>query len=123
MGCLKLTVSCPKLTLGSQFTVKELRKCLEELRKYGTPYLLGLKKLSRSQFLKTQLSRSLTITLVDCPSMKLTLTREGAYSTKKFQQKCVNEESSTERLSYNRQIQRKFSTVMSRLESMLIRQD
>ena len=47
----------------------------------------------------------------------------GGFQTKRFRQNCVNEESSTERCSYNRRVKQILSPVMPRPESMLITQD
>ena len=55
------------------------------------------------------------------PSIKLILSQWGGLSNLEVSTKCVSEESSTEHRTYNHQVQRIFSTVMSRPESMLIR--
>ena len=55
------------------------------------------------------------------PGRNPPLLGEG-FSTKEFLTKCINEKRSTERRSYNCQAQRIFSSVISRFESMLIRQ-
>ena len=56
-------------------------------------------------------------------SMEIALSWRVGLSTEKFQQHFVNEESSTERRSVNHQVQQIFSTVMSRPESVMIRQE